>query len=76
MLAVVDMAAVPYVDSAGIGCLVSAQLFHQKNGRTLALVGLNQRVRDTLRIMGVDSLFTLFDSVDEAISGQAKSTTA
>ncbi len=73
---VVNMTAVPYIDSAGIGCLVGAQLFHQRNGRTFALVGLNQRVRDILRITAVDSLFTLFDTVDEAISGQAKSTTA
>ncbi len=73
---VVNMTAVPYIDSAGISCLVGAQLFHQKNGGTLVLVGLNQRVRDILRITAVDSLFSIFDSLDEAISGKTNSTTA
>ena len=73
---VIDMTSVPYVDSAGIGCLVGAQLFHQKNGRVFALAGLSQRVRDILKITAVDSLFSFFDSADAAISGKSKSATA
>lgn len=54
------MTAVPYVDWAGIGCLVGAQLFHQRSGGALALVGLNQRVLEVLKIAVVDTLFNLY----------------
>lgn len=73
---IVDMSGVPYVDSAGIGCLVGAQLFHQRNERKLALVGLNQRVRDVLKMTGVDTLFALHGTVEEAIASGTKGTTA
>ncbi len=73
---IVDMTAVPYVDSAGIGCLVGAQLFHQRNGRTLALVGLNQRVREVFKITAVDSLFKTYNTVDEAPATSPNSATA
>lgn len=72
---IIDMTAVPYVDSAGIGCLVGAQLFHQKNSRYLAMVGVNQRVRDVLKITSVDTLFAFHNSLEEA-SSASKSTTA
>ena len=65
---IIDMTAVPYVDSAGIGCLVGAQLFHQRNSRNLALVGVNQRVRNVLKITAVETLFTLHSSLEEASS--------
>jgi anti-sigma B factor antagonist len=71
---IVNMTAVPYVDSAGIGCLVGAQLFHQRNGRTLALAGVNQRVHDVLKITSVDNLFTLYNTVDEAASALRSAT--
>src|ERR1700677_2831035 len=36
---IIDFTKVPYVDSAGIGALVGAYVSHQKDGRSLALVG-------------------------------------
>lgn len=53
-----DFSQVPYVDSAGIGALVNAHVSRVKNGRKLALAGVNKRVMDALKITKVDSVFT------------------
>lgn len=63
---IIDMTAVPYVDSAGIGALVGAYVTHQKDGRSLALVGVNDRVRAALEVTKVESFFRFFDTVPQA----------
>ncbi len=63
---ILDLSEVPYVDSAGIGALVGAYVNHQKDGRSLALVGVKERVRNALQVTHVDSFFRFFDSVDSA----------
>jgi anti-sigma B factor antagonist len=63
---IIDMAAVPYVDSAGIGALVGAYVTHQKDGRSLALVGVTDRVRAALQVTKVESFFRFFDNVPQA----------
>ena len=63
---ILDMTEVPYVDSAGIGALVGAYVNHQKDGRSLALVGVNERVRNALKVTHVESFFRFFDSVASA----------
>src|SRR5215468_1660057 len=47
---IIDFSGVPYVDSAGIGALVGAYVTHNKDGRTLSLVGVNPRVHTTLEV--------------------------
>jgi len=59
---IIDFTNVPYVDSAGIGALVGAQVSHSKQGRSLALVGVNQRVVNALKVTHVENLFRIFDS--------------
>lgn len=63
---ILDLTGVPYVDSAGLGSLVGAYVNHQKDGRTLALVGVCERVRYSLRLMHVESFFRYFDSLAAA----------
>ena len=63
---IIDMAAVPYIDSAGIGALVGAYVTHQKDGRSLALVGVNNRVRAALQVTKVESFFNFFETVPQA----------
>jgi anti-sigma B factor antagonist len=59
----VDLTQVPYVDSAGIGALVGAYVTHQKDGRSLYLIGVNQRVQDALQVTRVKQFFKFVDSV-------------
>jgi anti-sigma B factor antagonist len=70
-LLILDLTEVPYIDSAGIGALVGAHVNHQKDGRSLALVGVVQRVGNALKIAHVDSFFRFFESVDAAESACA-----
>ncbi len=67
---VLDLTQVPYVDSAGIGALIGAYVTHQKEGRSLALVGVNARVRSALQVTHVEQFFRFFDHLSsvEALS--------
>ena len=62
----IDFGKVPYVDSAGAGVLVNAYVSRQRQGRKFALIGVVPRVKDLLRITKIDSLFKIYDSVDQA----------
>jgi len=63
---ILDLTAVPLIDSAGIGALVGAYVSRQKDGRRLALVGVNQRIHNALEVTRVESLFHFYNSVAEA----------
>ena len=65
-----DLTNVPYMDSAGIGALVGAYVTHQKDGRSLYLIGVSQRVQDALQVTRVRQLFRFVDSVAAATNGQ------
>ena len=55
---ILDFSNVPYIDSAGIGALVGAYVSRQNgDGRTLTLVGVNQRVRQALQVTHVEQFF-------------------
>jgi anti-sigma B factor antagonist len=63
---ILDLAQVPYIDSAGIGALVGAYVTHQKDGRRLALVGVTDRVRNTMQVTHVEQFFQFYDTVAAA----------
>lgn len=63
---IIDFTNVPYVDSAGIGALVGAYVTRQHGGRSLALVGVSERVHNALGVTRVEQFFRFFDSVDAA----------
>ena len=63
---ILDFADVPFADSAGIGALVGAYVSRQRDGRSLGLVGVNQRIHQALEVTRVDNLFRFFGTVAEA----------
>jgi anti-sigma B factor antagonist len=63
---IIDFTKVPYVDSAGIGALVGAYVTHQKDGRSLLLVGVSERIHNTLKVTHVEQFFRFFDSLQAA----------
>jgi len=65
-LLIVDVADVPYIDSAGIGCLVGAHVSREHAGRKLVLVGASERLVNMLKATKVDQLFAFAATVDEA----------
>ncbi len=65
-LLIIDCTRVPLIDSAGIGTLIAAYVNRQNSGRKLALVGVNDRIRNSLKVAWVEQLFRFFDSVSAA----------
>ena len=65
-LLILDVADMPYIDSAGIGCLVGAHVSRQSSGRKLIIVGANDRLLTSLKVTKVDNLFSFAPSVDQA----------
>jgi len=63
---IIDFTSVPYVDSAGIGSLVGAYVTHQKDGRSLALVGVSDRIHNALQVTRVEHFFRFFNALSEA----------
>jgi anti-sigma B factor antagonist len=63
---IIDFANVLYVDSAGIGALVGAYVTRQHGGRSLALVGVSDRIHNALNVTRVEQFFRFFDSVGAA----------
>ncbi len=65
-IVILDLSAVPFVDSAGIGSLVQIYVAFQKAQRHLALVGPNDRVVAALEVTRVHKLFPVFATLAEA----------
>jgi anti-sigma B factor antagonist len=63
---ILDLAQVPYIDSAGIGALVGAYVTRQHGGRSLSLAGVTDRVRNALQVTRVEQFFKFYDSVEAA----------
>jgi anti-sigma B factor antagonist len=69
---ILDLGQVPYIDSAGIGALVGAYVNHQKDGRSLALVAVTDRVRNAMQVTHVEQFFRFYDSLAAAEAALAK----
>jgi len=63
---ILDFTAVPLADSAGIGALVGAYVTRQKDGRSLGLVAVNQRLHQALEVTRVETFFHFYGTVAEA----------
>jgi anti-anti-sigma factor len=72
-LLIVDVGDVPYIDSAGIGCLVGAHVSRENAGRKLIVVGASERLLNSLKATKVDQLFTFASTVEDARSSQRSS---
>lgn len=71
-LLILDVADMPYIDSAGIGCLVGAHISRESSGRKLVVVGASDRIRTSLKVTKVDELFTFAASLEEARTQTSK----
>jgi anti-sigma B factor antagonist len=66
---VLDMSALDYVDSAGIGTLVACLSNVKKAGGEMRLAAPNARVSRLLSMTGVDKLVASYPSLSEAQAG-------
>jgi anti-anti-sigma factor len=63
---ILDFEHVPLVDSAGIGALIGAYVNRLKGGRSLGLVGVNQRIHHALEVTRVDGFLSFYKTIAEA----------
>ncbi|MDQ6788320.1 MAG: STAS domain-containing protein [Acidobacteriota bacterium] len=63
-----NLGQVGYVDSSGIGELVSSFTAVNKEGGTLKLLNLTQKIQDLLAITKLLTVFDVYDSESEALS--------
>ncbi len=64
---VVDLTAVPYMDSSGVASLVKVLSRARRQGAKMVLCGLNDRVRGLFEITRLDNVFTIAATCEEAL---------
>ena len=65
----VDCTQTAYIDSSGLGALVTISKKIRENGGELRLAGLNEDLRSLFELTKLDSLFHIAPSLDEALQG-------
>lgn len=68
---VLDMAGVPYMDSAGLGALVQASGLAKQQGGDLRLCGVSDRVAELIRMTRTDTLLPMDADVDASLKALA-----
>ncbi len=63
-----NLGGVGYIDSSGIGELVSSFTAVNKEGGTLKLLNLTQKIQDLLAITKLLTVFDVYDAEGEALS--------
>jgi anti-sigma B factor antagonist len=63
-----NLAEVPYIDSAGLGEIVRTYTTVSRQGGQLKLVNLTKRITDLLSITKLLTVFETFDSEPEALT--------
>jgi len=67
-----NLAQVSYVDSAGLGAIVSAYTTVTREGGSLKLANVTKKLQDLLSITKLLTVFETFDSEEEAIRSYTK----
>lgn len=67
---VLDLSAVGFLDSSGLGAVVAAQRF-LRPGQVLELAGLTGAVERVFRLTRMDRMFTIHTGVDDALRATA-----
>lgn len=69
---IINMQKVNYMNSSGIGAIISAHASYKKNGGDVKLIGLSESVENLLAITRLVEIFDVHDSMDEAIQSFIK----
>lgn len=66
---IVDLAALAFIDSCGLGVLVRVLKWARESGGDMALAAPQQQVRRILGVTGLIDVFPVYPSVQHAASG-------
>jgi anti-sigma B factor antagonist len=65
----IDFGPTAYIDSSGLGALVSINKKVREQGGELRLAGLNEDLRSLFELTKLDTLFVIADSATQALEG-------
>ena len=65
---IVDLSGVGFLDSTGLGALVEARAATTEAGGALPLVCNQERILKLFTITGLDGVFTIHSTVDDAVA--------
>src|SRR5579863_8951622 len=63
---IVDLSAVPYLDSAALGSLMGLHFSCQQKDRRYALAGVPKRIQNIFQVTHVDKILLSFPTVEDA----------
>jgi anti-sigma B factor antagonist len=69
---ILNLHEVPYIDSSGIGELVSAFVAVRREGGSMKLVSLTRKVREVLQIVKLWSVLEIFETEAAALAAFAQ----
>ena len=67
---ILDMSGVSYLDSAGVGALVSLFVSRRKRQKKLAMAALTKQGTAVLQVAGLTKLLPIFPTVEQALATQ------
>lgn len=67
-----NLAEITYIDSAGLGALISSYTTTRREGGQLKLVNLTKRIQDLLAITKLITVFETYENETEAIDSFSK----
>jgi len=73
---ILNLADVEWIDSAGLGCLVGSFTSARKRSGDLKLLNPSERVRNTMRITKLDTVFDIMNDETEGVKSFGQSTAA
>jgi anti-sigma B factor antagonist len=66
---VVDFSRTGYIDSSGLGALVTISKQVREQGGDMRLAGLNEDLRALFELTKLDTLFAITDTAEQALAG-------
>ncbi len=70
---IIDIEQVPYMDSAGLGAVISIFASCQRTSRGFAIIGVTERIRTLFQVTHCDGMLPCFDSLEAAEASVVKS---
>ncbi len=69
---VLDLSGLEYCDSTGLTAIIGAYHRAENAGSSFSVAGLGPAMERIFQVVGLDQVFTLYGSVDEAVEGQRR----
>jgi anti-sigma B factor antagonist len=66
-LTIINLEQVTFMDSSGLAVLIEMMQITNRQATQLKIVALNERIRSIFEISRLDSIFSIYDTEEEAI---------